>query len=173
MIAVSIGIVFLADRQFKRRGTTIKPFETSTALVTDGVFRNNDLLAELPFMRLTGKGSVDLPKAEIDYRLTARVLERPEFASDATEEELKEFTEAVIPLKITGPLAAPSIKPDVEDMLKREVKKEIEDRLLDSLLGGGDDEATDEAGTDKKKKKKKKKKTEDVLEDALKDIFKD
>ena len=64
---------------------------TASGRVTDGIFRNNDLLAELPFMRLTGKGSVDLPKAEVDYQLTARVLEKPEVASGATEEELKEF----------------------------------------------------------------------------------
>ena len=29
----------LADRQFKQRGTTVKPFEPSSALVTDGIFR--------------------------------------------------------------------------------------------------------------------------------------
>ena len=137
--------------------------------MTNGVFRNDDLLAELPFMQLTGKGSVDLPRAEIDYGLKARVLEKPEFASGATEEELEEFTEAVIPLKITGSLAAPSIKPDVEGMLKQRAKQELEDRLFDSLLGGGDDETTDEGTTDKKKKKKKDR--EDRLEDALKDIF--
>ena len=146
----------------------------ATGPVTDGIFRNDDLLAELPFMRLTGKGSVDLPKAEVDYRLTARVLEKPEFASGATEEELKEFTEAVIPVRITGPLASPSIKPDVEDMLKRELKKKAEEELLDRLFGGSDDETGDEELTEKQKKKKKKKKDkEDLLEDAIKDIFKD
>ena len=139
---------------------------TASGRVTDGIFRNNDLLAELPFMRLTGKGSVDLPKAEVDYQLTARVLEKPEFASGATEEELKEFTEAVIPLQISGPLASPSIKPDLEGMLKQKVKDEIEDRLLDKLLGGDDDEAAEGETTEKKKKDK-----EDILEDALKDIF--
>ncbi len=28
----------LADQKFKKHGTTVKPFEVSTALVTDGVF---------------------------------------------------------------------------------------------------------------------------------------
>jgi AsmA protein len=112
------------------------------------VFHNDDLLAELPFMRLTGKGSVDFAAAEIDYRLSARILESPEFAQDATAEELEEFTEAVIPLRITGPLADPSIKPDIEDMLKEEVKKEAKKKLFDRLLGG-DDEA-EEARTNSK-----------------------
>ena len=88
-------------------------------------------------MRLTGKGSVDFRAATIDYNMTARVLERPEFVQDATSEELDEFTEAVIPLKISGPLAAPSIKPDLGKMLKKEVRKKAKERLLDRLLGGG------------------------------------
>ena len=140
---------------------------TATGPVTDGIFRNDDLLAELPFMRLTGKGKVDLPAATIDYGLTARVLEKPEFATDASEEELKEFTEAVIPLRISGPLAAPSIKPDVEGMLKERVREELEDKVLDRLLGG---KKKDKDG--KKKDKDNEKDTEDELKDALKDIFK-
>ena len=140
---------------------------TATGPVTDGIFRNDDLLAELPFMRLTGKGKVDLPAATIDYGLTARVLEKPEFATDATEEELKEFTEAVIPLRISGPLAAPSIKPDVEGMLKERVREELEDKVLDKLLGG---KKKDKDGKDKDKDKEKD--TEDEIKDALKDIFK-
>lgn len=137
--------------------------------VTDGVFRNDDLIAELPFMRLTGKGKVDFVAGEVDYRLTARILDRPEFAQGATADELKEFTEAVIPLKITGPLADPSITPDIAEMLKKEAKKEIKRRLLDELLGG-DDEAEGEATGEEPKKKKK---DSDKLKDALKDIFGD
>lgn len=114
--------------------------------VTNGVFRNDDLLAELPFMQLTGNGSVDLAAAEVDYRLSARILEKPEFAQGATDEELEEFTEAVIPLRITGPLADPSIKPDIEDMLKKEVEKEVKKKLFDKLLGG--DDAAKEGATE-------------------------
>ena len=138
--------------------------------VTDGVFHNDDLLAELPFMQLTGRGTVDFAAAEVDYRLTARILERPEFVRGATEEELEEFTEAVIPLKITGPLADPSITPDVGEMLKEEVKEEIKERLLDELLDellGGDDEPEDEAADEESKKKKDR----DKLKDALKDLL--
>ncbi len=112
---------------------------TMSGNVTDGVFKINDLDGELPFMRLTGKGEVDLPSAEVDYQLTARILERPEFIEGATEEELEEFTEAVIPLSITGTLVEPKIAPDIEAMLREEVREkveeEIKDRLLKKLLG--------------------------------------
>ncbi|NOR35726.1 MAG: AsmA family protein [Woeseiaceae bacterium] len=114
----------------------------ATGPVTDGVFRNDDLFAQLPFMQLTGRGSVDFAAARVDYRMTARILENPEFATDATAEELDEFTQAKIPLRITGSLADPTIAPDIGEMLKDEVKKKVEEEIKDKLLKKlfGDDE---------------------------------
>jgi len=127
------------------------------------------LLAELPFMQLTGKGDVDFAAAEVDYRMTARILERPEFVDGATEEELEEFTEAVIPLRITGSLAEPSIKPDIEEALKEEVKEKAKEKLFEKLLGGEEEpeEPTDDTADEEEPKKKKK----DKLKDALKDLI--
>lgn len=110
----------------------------ATGPVTDGVFRNDDLVAELPFMRLTGAGSVDFAAGEVDYRMVAKVVEKPELASALSPEELDDFTAAEIPLRVSGPLTDPTIAPDIEDMVKQEVKKQVEeelkDRLLDKLL---------------------------------------
>jgi len=50
---------------------------SATGTVTDGIFQNDDLLIELPFIRLTGGGIVDLPAAEVNYAVEARVLGRP------------------------------------------------------------------------------------------------
>lgn len=111
-----------------------------TATVSKGVARNDDLFAELPFLQLTGSGTVDLGSGTVDYGLRARVLERPDFMTGATEAELDEYTEAVIPLRITGPAASPSIKPDIGGMVRSQVDRRIEqekarikDRLLDKL----------------------------------------
>jgi protein-S-isoprenylcysteine O-methyltransferase Ste14 len=38
-IAAGVWLNLAADRAFKQRGTTVKPFERSSALVTDGPFR--------------------------------------------------------------------------------------------------------------------------------------
>lgn len=111
--------------------------------VQDGVFTNDDLLAELPFMQLTGKGSVNLVAAEIDYRLSARVLEKPEFASQATAEELNDLTRAVIPLRIEGPLAGPSIKPDIESVLKQQVKAKVEEKVEEKVKDKVEDRLKD------------------------------
>jgi len=106
-----------------------------TGVVTEGVLRSDDLFAELPFMQLTGKGQVNIPAGTVNYAMDARILERPEFLQGATPEELDEFTEAVIPLKITGPIASPSVKPDLEKLLKKRVEDEIKDLLKDKLKG--------------------------------------
>ena len=105
----------------------------ASGVVTDGVLRNDDLFAELPHMQITGSGTVDLAAATVNYGMTARVLERPELLQGATAEELDAFTEAVIPMKITGPLASPSVRPDVEKLLRQRVEDEIKDKLEDKL----------------------------------------
>jgi len=149
--------------------------------VVDGVFKSDDLMAELPFMQLTGKGSVDFAAATVDYRMSARILEKPEFLQSATDEELQDFTKAVIPLRITGPLLEPSIKPDVQAMLKKEAEKKVRDALRDRLLGGsaakeatdtGEANDTGEAtGTGEQDTGDKQKSDRDKLKDALKDLL--
>ena len=106
-----------------------------TGVVTEGVLRSDDLYAELPFMQLTGKGRVNIPAGTVNYAMDARILDRPEFLQGASSEELDEFTEAVIPLTITGPIASPSVKPDLEELLKQRVEDEIKDLLKDKLKG--------------------------------------
>jgi AsmA protein len=153
----------------------------ASGTVSDGVFSNNDLLAELPFLQLTGNGTVDLVEAEVDYGLQARVLERPEFVTEASSAELEDFTEAVIPLRISGPLASPSIRPDIEGMLRAEVKQAVEkkrdelrDRLVDRLLGG--DEAAAEEGAENgaengEEQPEEEKDPEDRLKDSLRRLI--
>jgi len=150
---------------------------SGTGTVTDGVFSNNDLLVELPFLQMTGNGTVNLVEAQVDYSLQARVLAQPEFVDAASEAELNDFTEAVIPLSITGPLADPSIKPDIEAMLRAEVERaaekevdKLKKKLLGDLLGGSSEAPAEDAGADGEEPAEEKK-PEDELEDALKKLF--
>ncbi|HSD68686.1 MAG TPA: AsmA family protein [Woeseiaceae bacterium] len=136
--------------------------------VRDGVFSNQDLLAELPFLRVTGSGTVDLAAATLDYSMQARVLDKPEFAGDVSQEELRDYTQAVIPLKITGAIASPSIKPDVNAMLRKEIEKKGSE-LLDKLLGGEQKPADSEEAADEQPAEEKS--TEDQLKDKLKDLL--
>jgi AsmA protein len=102
--------------------------------VTDGVMRNDDFFAELPFMQVSGKGTVNFVEASVDYTATGRFLEKPEFVTDVSQDELDDFTKAVIPFRITGPLADPDIRPDVEEMLKDRAEEEAKKLIMDKLL---------------------------------------
>ncbi len=106
---------------------------TATAVVKDGIMRNDDFVAVLPFMKLTGKGSVNIPDGTVDYGMTAQVFKKPEAMQGATEEEIADLTKTVIPLKITGPLASPTVRPDVQALLKKQVEDKLKDKLDDKL----------------------------------------
>jgi len=106
---------------------------TATGVVTDGIMSNNDLVADLPFMQLTGKGDVNLPAGTVDYRLRARVFAKPEVMEGATAEEIEDLTKTVIPLEITGPITAPSVRPDIEELLRQRVEEEVKEKLQDKL----------------------------------------
>jgi AsmA protein len=102
--------------------------------VTNGVLNNDNFKAELPFMQLTGNGSVNFAEGTVDYRMSARVFEKPEFIGDeVTAQELEDLSKTRIPIRISGPLADPSIKPDVQKLLEDRVKEELEDKVKDKL----------------------------------------
>ena len=134
--------------------------------VTDGVMRNDDFFAELPFMQATGKGTVNFVEATVDYTVTGRFLEKPEFMTDVSQEELDDFAKAVIPLRITGPLADPDIKPDVEEMLKDRAEEEAKKLIMDKLL---EDEEPPAEGEEPQEEKD----IEDQLKDEAKKRLRD
>jgi AsmA protein len=151
---------------------------SASGAVLDGIFTNNDFLAELPFLQLSGAGMLDLVSTEVDYAMEVRVLDRPEFMGGATEEELADFTSTVVPLKITGLLSAPSVRPDIEGIFRARVeevieekKEELRDQLINRLLGpedpppdGEDPEAQDDEAVEEDPEEKLKR-------DLLKKLF--
>ena len=136
--------------------------------VTDGVMRNDDFYAQLPFMQVTGKGTVNFVEATVDYTATGRFLDKPEFVTDVSKEELDDFTKAVIPFRITGPLADPDIRPDVEEMLKDRAEKEAKKAIADKLFGDDEKEAAPEGEEPQEEKD-----VEDQLKDEAKKRLKD
>ena len=152
---------------------------SATGQVLDGVFTNRDFFAELPFLQLRGGGTVDLISTAVDYALEVRVLERPEFMAGATAEEVADFTETVVPLKITGLLASPEVRPDLEGIFRARVEQEINrqkddlrDKLLDRLLGGSEPAPEGEATGDSAGGTADEPAEEPVEEEAPEDVLK-
>lgn len=102
---------------------------TGTATVTKGVVNNPDLLGKSPLMQVQGKGSANLVTQQLDYTVTATLVDSLEGKG--------ELTGRPIPVRITGALAAPKVAVDMEQVLKGEVKKQLEKRLQDKLKEGG------------------------------------
>ncbi|MFQ5608965.1 MAG: hypothetical protein ACE5F8_01690, partial [Woeseiaceae bacterium] len=77
---------------------------------------------------------VNLPAASVDYSLSGRVFETPEYLpDDITPEELEDLTKVQLPLRISGPLAAPKVGVDFQAIVKQRVQEEVEDVLRDKL----------------------------------------
>ena len=141
---------------------------SASGTVVDGVFASDDLRAELPFLRLSGKGRLELVETTLDYTLKARFIEQPELMGDVSAAELDDFTKAVLPIRITGTLAAPDFGLDLAEAARARVKQEVTDRLLDFLGRGGDQEAAadpDAAPGDQAQD------LEDVVKDRLRELL--
>lgn len=152
---------------------------TATGVVTDGIFQNDDFRAELPFLQLIGAGMVDLNTTEVDYGLQVRVLDRPEFMAGATAAELEDFTETVVPLKITGLMSSPSVKPDIGGIFRGQVedaieekKEELKEDLFNRILGGSNEPVDAEDPEAAPEEPQEEEDLEDRLKkDLLKKIF--
>ncbi|HEY5762320.1 MAG TPA: AsmA-like C-terminal region-containing protein, partial [Rhodocyclaceae bacterium] len=80
---------------------------TASFKVRDGVLRGDDLAAKSPFLRLGGSGEVSLPDQTLDYLLKATVVSTSTGQGGDELEHLKGLT---VPVRLRGPLAAPSWK---------------------------------------------------------------
>jgi AsmA protein len=88
------------ETRFTRLGGTVQ--------VTNGIARNNDLALESPsLVRVQGKGSADLVRETLDYRVTV----------------------GTVPILIKGPFTKLTYTPDVEAMATRAVERQIEKKL--------------------------------------------
>lgn len=81
---------------------------SGTYTVTNGVVRNNDLKMLNPFVRITGAGSVDLPRQHINYRLTPKVVGSIEGQGGNLG-----ASGLSVPVIVSGPLDNPSFQPDI------------------------------------------------------------
>lgn len=119
---------------------------TGTYVIQSGQLRNDDLRLIAPLIRATGKGTANLPKRTIDYRLvTTAVASIQGQGGDEGKKGLR------VPILITGTFDDPSFQPDVKALLEEGVgdpKSLIEGggakELLDGVLGGSKSEAGQE-----------------------------
>ena len=110
---------------------------SGSAKITNGVVQNNDLSAQSPLLRVTGKGKVDLPQNQIDYVAVVALVATSKGQGGKGLSDLKK---APIPLKIKGDLNDPEIGLDFEEAMKlvgeqkkKEVKEKVEKKLQEEI----------------------------------------
>jgi AsmA protein len=135
----------------ERTGTPRTPFNAlqGTASVASGVFTNNDLDVSTQYLKVSGQGSVNLPKNTLDYRLMATVLKFPRDGAPPETATEQDLVDAQIPVKISGTLSNPKVRPDLEGYLKGMAKQKLN-----------------------QERDKVEQKVKEKLQDKLKDLFK-
>lgn len=97
-----------------------------TAVIKNGLVRNDDLSMSSPLLRLTGKGEVSLPEETIDYTLTAKFVGSLEGQGGASLGELKGVS---IPVHVGGTFSKPSYSPDLSAALSDAAKAKVEEKV--------------------------------------------
>lgn len=94
-------------------------------LIKNGVVSNNDLEATLPFSRVTGEGTVDLPKESLNYLVMAKIVNTSKGQGGAELSDLKGLT---VPVRIKGSFTDPSIKLDMDKLIGDKAKAQLKEK---------------------------------------------
>ncbi len=114
---------------------------SATATIAKGILSNRDLLAKSPYLRVTGKGKVDLVNETLDYTAIAVVVNTDKGQGGEGLEEVKGIN---IPVHLTGPLASPKYEIDWAKVLlesqkgkaKEKIQQKIDEELKDKVPEG-------------------------------------
>lgn len=134
-----------------------------TGVIEQGVLRSDDLMMRSPFLRVTGKGTINLVEESVDYLVKPTLVGSLEGQG---AEDLDELSGIPVPVKLTGSLYEPDITLDIVAAITESQKVKIDekkDELIDKLLGGKDDSDTDGTGDAKEK--------DDPAKSLLKGLF--
>jgi len=104
---------------------------TGTSVVTNGVSNTNDLLGTTGFMKVTGKGNLNLPQQKLDYDMDATMTSSTKLPGCT---EMDKLIGQSFPLDISGTITEPKVMPDFGKLAKNVLQKKVEDELKDKLL---------------------------------------
>jgi len=106
---------------------------TATFRITNGVARNNDLSLKSPLLRVGGEGEINIGADSLNYLVKASIVGTSKGQGGRETEDLRGVT---VPVRVSGPLAAPIYKLDFGSTVKDTAKQTITDQLQKRLGGG-------------------------------------
>jgi len=110
---------------------------TATFKIANGIARNNDLAMKSQLLRVGGEGEINIGADTLNYLIRASVVGTSKGQDGRGAEDLRGVT---VPVRVSGPLAAPSYKLDFGSVVTDTAKQKLEQRVSDELqrrLGGG------------------------------------
>lgn len=130
---------------------------TATFKIANGVARNNDLSMKSPLLRVGGEGEINIGEDSLNYLVKASIVGTSKGQGGREAEELRGVT---VPVRVSGPLAAPSYKLDfgraATDTAKQAITDQLQKRLGDGAAKGDATEGAKSGGS---------------VRDALKGLF--
>jgi AsmA protein len=137
-----------ADTTQKTDFSTLK----ATFTLRNGIASNRDLTGTSPVLRLAGEGDIDLGNDRMNYLLKANLVES---VTGQSGKERIQVAAVTVPVRVTGPLAAPTYTIDfaaiaagvAEQAIQDQLQKKLGVKLPEGLPG-------------------------DILQDAVKGLFK-
>lgn len=96
-----------------------------TYAIAQGVLRNTDLAMKSPLLRIEGKGTVDLPKKTVDYRVEPKAVMTTEGQGGQMQ-----AAGLMVPVDVKGPWSDLSYRPDLAALIQVDPSK-----VLDALKG--------------------------------------
>ncbi|MDI1258819.1 AsmA family protein [Aquabacterium sp.] len=140
-----------------------------TFKITNGVAHNEDLAAKSPFLRLGGRGDINLMARQLDYTVSATVTGTIKGQGGVGADALNGVT---VPVKLKGPFDAPDWRIAWSQVavgaLQNTVKSRLEDELKAKLGLGG---AVAPAASGASEPATPAKSLEKQLKDQLKGLF--
>jgi AsmA protein len=130
---------------------------SASVAIHQGVASNRDLKATAPALRVSGKGTVDLPRQRLDYHLTTTLVATMKGQGGREAADLKGLP---IPIRISGSFSQPKFALDLKPLLEAKAKAELEHQKKKL------EEKVDQRLQEEKQKAKEK------LEEKLKNKFK-
>jgi AsmA protein len=101
-----------------------------TAVVTNGLVRNDDLTLQSPLLRIAGQGQTNLADETIDYTLTTKLVGSLEGQGGKGLEELKGVE---IPVHVGGTYSKPTWRPDVGAALSAAAKAKVKEKVNEKI----------------------------------------
>lgn len=135
----------------------------ATLRFDSGIARNDDLQANSPYLRVSGKGEAKLLERQLDYRLRVKLVGSEIGQGGESAGDLKGIE---IPIRISGAFAAPSVALDgavISEALKQKAKAAVQ-----QAVDANKDKVQEKL---EQKKQEIKKDTEQKLKNKLKELL--